>query len=343
MNHFALSKLGIIAGTSMFIAAQVTGAGAQALNNVKSRDRVVCGVAPASVGYSAENNQGQRVGFDIDTCRAIGAAVLGDPTKVQFKPVRVQDGFLGVKSGDIDVLTHRLTWTISRDIAGLTYTRVMTYDGQGFAVRKDAKIEKIADLDGGVVCTGQGTTSELNATDYFRDHNMKVQLVTFAGQEEAVDALGAGRCDAATNDRMGLAAQMQRLSNRTNFKILDGTISKEPIGPIVSQGQEAWADIVFWTLNALVAAEELGITQANVDDMAANSKNPEVQRLLGKSGEFGRQMGIDNDFALKAIKAVGNYGEMWERHLGPKTPLGLSRGLNDLWTKGGLMLAMPVR
>jgi general L-amino acid transport system substrate-binding protein len=239
-------------------------------------------------------------------------------------------------------LTHRFTWTQSRDVGGLKFAKVMFFDGQGFAVTKKSKANKLADLNNATICTAQGSTSELIVADYFRAHKMKYKIVTFASQEQAWDAFVGKRCDAAINDRSGLAARLAKLPNKDDFKVLAETLSNEPIGPIVAQGQPRWEDVVRFTLNALVAAEELGVTQANVDAML-KSESPDIQRLLGVTGDFGAKMGLGNDWAYKAIKAVGNYGDIWERNVGPKTALRLERGRNALVANGGLMMAIPVR
>jgi general L-amino acid transport system substrate-binding protein len=324
------------------LAALASPARADVLDEVKSHGVVKCGVTLAAPGFSAEDNAGKRTGFDIDLCRAIAAATLGDDSKIQLVPMDLKTAFAGLPSGAVDVLTHRFTWTQSRDIGGLKFAKVMFYDGQGFAVTKKSRASKLADLNNATICTAQGSTSELIVADYFRAHKMKYKIVTFASQEQAWDAFVGGRCDAAINDRSGLASRLAKLPNRDNFKVLPETVSNEPIGPIVAQGQQRWEDVVRFTLNALVAAEELGITQANVDQMRS-SQVPDVQRLLGVTGELGKQMGVDNDYAYKAIKAVGNYGEIWDRNIGPKTPLRLERGRNALVANGGVMMALPVR
>jgi general L-amino acid transport system substrate-binding protein len=254
----------------------------------------------------------------------------------------LKTAFAGLPTGAVDVLTHRFTWTQSRDVGGLKFPKVMFFDGQGFAVTTKSKASKIADLNNATICTAQGSTSELIVADYFRAHKLKYKIVTFASQEQAWDAFVGKRCDAAINDRSGLAARLAKLPNRDEFKVLAETVSNEPIGPIVAQGQPRWESVVRFTLNALVAAEELGITQANVDEQR-NSQSPDVQRLLGSTGDFGVKLGLNPDWAYKAIKAVGNYGDVWDRNVGPKTALRLERGRNALVANGGLMMAIPVR
>lgn len=335
-----LSRAVLLGAIGLFLAAQ---ARADLLSDVLKRGYVHCGVVPSAPGFSAENDKGVRVGFDVDLCHAIGAALFGDPAKVKLTPVNLKTGFASLQSGAVDVLTHRFTWTLSRDAASMNYTKVMTYDGQSFMVRKSSGVKKIADLNGAVICTAQGSTSELNATDYFRSHHLKFELLTFGSMDEALKAYDAKRCDAFTNDRNALAARRTKLRNPKAHIILKQTISKEPIGPMVANGQDRWRDVVFWVMNALIDAEELGVTKANVDKMKATSKTPAVQRLLGVTGDYGQKLGIPNSWAYNAIKAVGNYGEIWDRNLGPNTPIGLDRGLNNLWTKGGLMMSMPIR
>jgi len=329
--------LGLIA-----IVALAGPARADVLDDVKSHGTLKCGVTLAAPGFSAEDNSGKREGFDVDLCKAIAAATLGDATKIQLVPMDLKTAFAGLPAGAVDVLTHRFTWTQSRDVGGLKFAKVMFFDGQGFAVTKKSKANKVADLNNATICTAQGSTSELIVADYFRAHKLKYKIVTFASQEQAWDAFVGKRCDAAINDRSGLAARLAKLPNRDDFKVLGETVSNEPIGPIVAQGQPRWETVVRFTLNALVAAEELGVTQANVDEQRS-SQNPEVQRLLGVSGDFGPKMGLAADWAYKAIKAVGNYGEIWDRNVGPKTPLRLERGRNALVANGGLMMAIPIR
>ena len=330
----------IMAGTAL--AALAGYAHADVLDDVKTRNVLKCGVTLAAPGFSAEDNSGKRTGFDVDLCKAVAAAALGDDTKIQLVPMDLKTAFAGLPGGAVDVLTHRFTWTQSRDVGGLKFAKVMFFDGQGFAVTKKSRANKLGDLNNATICTAQGSTSELIVADYFRAHKMKYKIVTFASQEQAWDAFVGGRCDAAINDRSGLAARLAKLPNQNDFKVLPETVSNEPIGPIVAQGQPRWEDVVRFTLNALVAAEELGVTQANVDEMKS-SPSPDVQRLLGATGDMGKQMGLENDYAYKAIKAVGNYGEVWDRNIGPKTPLRLERGRNALVANGGLMMSVPVR
>ena len=333
----------VIAVAVLALAALGCGlARADVLDDVKNNGVLKCGVTAAAAGFSAENNAGKREGFDIDLCRAIAAAVFGDPGKIQLTPMDLKTAFAGLPTGVVDVLTHRFTWTQSRDVSGLKFPKVMFFDGQGFAVTKKSNANRIADLDNATICTLQGSTSELIVASYFTAHKLKYKIVTFASAEQAWDAFVAKRCDTVINDRSGLAARLAKLPNQDEFKVLAETVSNEPIGPVVAQGQPRWEAIVRFTLNALVGAEELGVTQANVDEQR-KSQNPDVQRLLGVNGDFGSKLGLSNDYAYNAIKAVGNYGEIWDRNVGPKTPLRLERGRNALVANGGLMMSVPIR
>src|ERR1043166_1067878 len=323
------------------VAALPATARADVLDDVRANGVVKCGVTLSSPGFSAENNQGKREGVDIDLCKAIAAAALGDETKIQLTPMDLKTAFAGLPTGVVDVLTHRFTWTESRDVGGLKFPKIMFFDGQGFVVSKKTKAGRIADLNNATICTLQGSTSELIVASYFGAHRMKYKIVTFASAEQAWDAFVGKRCDTVINDRSGLAARLAKLPNKDDYKVLAETVSNEPIGPIVAQGQPRWEALVRFTLNALVAAEELGITQANVD-AERSSQNPDVQRLLGVTGDFGTKLGVANDYAYKAIKAVGNYGEVWDRNVGTKTALRLERGRNALVANGGLMMWMPV-
>ena len=339
---YSLSTIGKALVGVAAVAASVMAARADVLDDVKTNGMVKCGVTLAAPGFSAEDNAGKRTGFDVDLCKAVAAAVLGDESKIQLVPMDLKTAFAGLPTGAVDVLTHRFTWTQSRDVGGLKFAKVMFFDGQGFIVTKKSKANKIADLNNATICTAQGSTSELIVADYFRAHKLKYKIVTFASQEQAWDAFVGKRCDAAINDRSGLAARLAKLPNQNDFKVLTETVSSEPIGPIVAQGQPRWEAVVRFTLNALVAAEELDVSQANVDAQRS-SQSPDVQRLLGVTGDFGTKLGVPNDWAYKAIKAVGNYGDIWERNVGPKTSLRLDRGRNALVANGGLMMSIPVR
>ena len=337
--HIKLSRA--ILGFAAFVVLGDV-ARADVLDDVKTNGVVKCGVTLAAAGFSAEDNAGQRQGFDVDLCKAIAAAVVGDATKIQLTPMDLKTAFAGLPTGVVDVLTHRFTWTQSRDVSGLKFPKIMFFDGQGFVVTKKSKASKIADLNNATICTLQGSTSELIVASYFGAHKLKYKIVTFASAEQAWDAFVGKRCDTVINDRSGLAARLAKLPNQDDYKVLAETVSNEPIGPVVAQGQPRWEAVVRFTLNALVAAEELGVTQANVDEQR-NSQSPDVQRLLGATGDFGTKLGLSNDYAYKAIKAVGSYGEVWDRNVGPKTPLRLERGRNALVANGGLMMSIPIR
>lgn len=320
-------------------------AGAQAakLDQVKSKGFVQCGVSQGLPGFSTPDDKGSWTGLDVDFCKAVAAAVFGDATKVKFTPLSAKDRFTALQSGDIDILSRNTTWTMTRDTSlGLNFTGVTYYDGQGFMIRKDKKVNSAMELSGASVCTQTGTTTEQNLADYFRANNMTYEVIAFATNDEVVKAYDAGRCDVLTTDRSGLAGERLKLTNPDDHIVLPEIISKEPLGPVVSHGDDQWFDIVKWTLYAQINAEELGVTSANLEEQL-KSTNPEVKRLLGTEGKFGEGTGIPNDWGYQIIKQVGNYGEMYDRNVGPATPLKLERGTNALWTKGGLQYGMPIR
>lgn len=321
----------------------VTGAEAgDQLNAIKSKDFIQCGVNTGLAGFSIADSQGNWTGLDVDICRAIAAATLGDAGKVKYTPTTAQQRFTALQSGEIDILSRNTTWTLTRDVSlGMTFTGVTFYDGQGFMVPKSLGITSAKDLSGAEVCVQTGTTTELNLADYFRAQGMEFKPVVFESLEESIAAFFNGRCQVYTTDRSGLASiRSADAPNPDDYVVLPETISKEPLGPAVRRGDDEWFSIVRWVVFALIEAEEYGITSQNVDDMKANSTNPSIQRLLGASGEMGQLLGLDNDWAYRAIKQVGNYGEIFERNI---APIGLARGVNELWTKGGLMYAPPVR
>jgi general L-amino acid transport system substrate-binding protein len=335
----------VAAGLAALTAASVPAGSAKAatLDTIKQRGSVICGTAPNIPGFAFTDDKNLRRGFDADLCRALAAAVLGDAEKVQLVPLNLRDGFATLTTGGVDVLTHRLTWTYNRDNGGgLDFVMTIYYDGQGFMVPKSLNLKSVNDLKGATICVAQGSTTELNIADYFRAHKMDYHITTFGDLDEARNAYEQGRCDAWSNDRSALAARSLGMKNRDAHVILPEIISKEPIGPIVRQNDSQWAHIVRWTLFALIEAEELGITQQNVDEMR-KSDVPEVKRLLGVGDDLGQKNGLAADWAYQAIRQVGNYGEIFERYLGEKTRLGLSRGLNKLWKDGGLLIAPPFR
>jgi general L-amino acid transport system substrate-binding protein len=320
-----------------------TAASAQTLNTVKSRGILNCGANGTLAGFGLPDAQGRWTGLDVDFCKALAAAIFNDPNKVKFVPLTAKDRFTALQSGEVDVLARNTTWTSSRDTSlGLNFAAVNYYDGQGFMVRKALKVNSALELNDAAVCVQQGTTTELNLADYFRANKMKLKTVTFATSTEAVKAYDAGRCDAYTTDASGLAGERLRLANANDHIILPEIISKEPLGPVVRHGDDQWFDIVKWTHFAMVNAEELGITKANVDDQM-KSDNPDVKRLLGTEGKHGEALGLTNDWAYRIVKHVGNYGEVFERNVGQGSPLKIGRGLNALWTKGGLQYAPPIR
>jgi general L-amino acid transport system substrate-binding protein len=328
------------------VAASVvaTGASAQAtLASVKQKGTLTCGSNTGLAGFGVPDAQGNWTGFDVDFCRAISAAIFDDPTKVRFIPLAAKDRFTALQSGEVDVLVRNTTWTMSRDTQlGLDFVGVNYYDGQGFMVRKKLGVSSAKELNGASVCTQQGTTTELNLADYFRANNMKYEVVAFATSDETFKAYDSGRCDAFTTDASGLYAERLRASAPDDHIVLPEIISKEPLGPSVRHGDNQWGDIVRWTHYAMLNAEELGVTKANVDQMK-NSPNPEIKRLLGTEGKFGEAIGLTNDFAYRVIKHVGNYGEVFEKNIGEGSRLKIKRGQNALWTKGGLQYGVPIR
>lgn len=320
------------------------GASAGTLDDVKAKGFVQCGVTTGLAGFAAPDDQGNWSGLDIDVCRAVAAAIFGDATKVKFTPTTAKERFTALQSGEVDFLSRNTTWTYSRDTdLGFDFVGVTYYDGQGFMVRKALGVDSVLKLSGASVCVQTGTTTELNMADYFRANGMELKSVVFEKEEEARQAYDEGRCDAFTTDASGLAAVRSVLATPDDHVILPEIISKEPLGPLVRHGDNNWGDVIRWSLNAMIIAEEFGVTQANVDDTKANSQNPEVKRLLGAEGDMGKMAGLGNDWAYNIVKQVGNYGESFERNVGLKTPLALARGLNELWSKGGLQYAPPIR
>lgn len=316
---------------------------ADTLEDVKAKGYLQCGVTGGVAGFSAPDANNNWSGLEVDFCRAMAAAIFNDPEAVRFTPLTSQERFTALSTGEIDVLSRTTTWTMSRDTQlGITFTGTMYYDGQGFMVRVADGITSALELSGAAICIEAGTTTELNAADYFAANNMEYNAVVFVDQDEVVKAYEDGRCDVYTTDSSALAAERSKLTNPADHVILPEIISKEPLGPSVRQGDETWLKIARWTYFALVEAEELGVTQANVDEMLG-SDNPAVKRLLGVEGDFGTSLGLTKDWAYQIIKHIGNYGESFDRHVGPDTEIGLERGLNALWTDGGLQYAMPIR
>lgn len=332
---FSLALLTLL-GSSVAVAGPT-------LDAVKQRGYLKCGVSQGLAGFSTPNQQGEWTGLDVDYCRALAAAVFGDAGKVRFTPLSAKERFTALQSGEVDILSRNTTWTASRDTElGFDFVGVSFYDGQGFMVRKDLGVKSARELDGATICANAGTTTELNIADYFRTHGMKYRPVVFEKSDETVAAYDAGRCDVYTTDRSGLYAQRVKLKNPDAHVILPEVISKEPLGPLVRQGDPQWFDIAKWTLYVLIGAEELGLTSANVEQQRKSSQNPEVRRLLGAEGSFGQALGLPVDWALQVVRQVGNYGEIFQRNLGG-LPLNIERGQNALWTQGGLMYAPPFR
>jgi general L-amino acid transport system substrate-binding protein len=341
-------KLGArIALAAVAVALALTlasGAQAQTLKTVKSRGVLNCGIGTGLAGFGIADAAGVWRGLNIDFCHALAAAIFGDPGKVKFVPLSSKDRFTALQSGETDLISATTTWTISRDTQlGLNFRAVFYYDGQGFMVKKVTGIKSAKELNGASICIQQGTTTELNTTDYFRKNNMKFKPVVFATNNEATDAYESGRCDAFTTDQSGLYAERLRFKDPSEHVVLPETISKEPLAYAVRHGDDQWFDIVTWVQFALVTAEELDVTQANIDELREQSTNPDVRRLLGKEGAFGEALGLDKDWAYRAIKVAGNYGETFERNLGQSSPLKIARGQNALWLNGGLQYAPPIR
>jgi general L-amino acid transport system substrate-binding protein len=340
-----MNKLLAAALAAVVTTAGVCGAQAQTgtLAQVKNRGILHCGSGTGLAGFGLPDAQGNWSGLDVDVCRAIAAAVFNDPLKVKFIPLSAKDRFTSLQSGEVDLLSRNTTWTMSRDTSlGLNFAGVNYYDGQGFMVRKKLGVDSALKLGGASICTQQGTTTELNLADYFRANNLKYEVVAFASNTETVKAYESGRCDAFTTDASGLYAERLTLSSPADHIVLPEIISKEPLGPVVRHADDNWLDVVKWTQFAMVNAEELGVTKANVDEML-RSPNPEIKRLLGSEGKFGEALGLTNDWAYRIIKHVGNYGESFERNVGQGSLLKIARGQNALWTKGGLQYAPPIR
>lgn len=331
-----------VAAAVLFLGVATT-AQAATLDDVKARGSLNCGVNQNLQGFGAKDADGAYTGFDIDFCRAVASAALGDPGKVTYVPLSAQERFEALKSGKVDVLARNTTWTMDRETAmPLRFAGISYHDGQGFIVKKLLGVTSALQLSGASICFQTGTTTESNVEDFFREKEMTFVPVRFDTLNDLVKAFDEGKCDTFTTDMSALYAVRLRLQNPDDAMVLQDVISKEPLGPVVRQGDEQWFNIVRWTLNALINAEELGITATNVDDHKAKSKNAAVRRLLGLEGSSGTSMGLDADWAARTIKATGNYGEIFDRNLGPKTPLAINRGINALWNAGGLLYAPPM-
>jgi general L-amino acid transport system substrate-binding protein len=332
----------MIAGVAGLLAASVAQAGT--LEDVRAKGFVQCGVSQGLPGFSNPDDAGNWTGIDVDLCRAVAAAVFGDADAVKYTPLSAKQRFTALSSGEIDILSRNTTWTMTRDTQlGLNFAGVNYYDGQGMMVPKSLGVKSALELDGANICTNTGTTTELNITDYFRANGMSFNLVAFEKADEVVAAYDAGRCDVYTTDRSGLAAQRTKLTNPDDHMVLSEIISKEPLGPVVRQGDDQWFNVVRWTLNAMINAEEMGISSANVNKLTYSDVTPAEARFIGKEGKFGAELGLADDWAYQIIRQVGNYAESYDRNVGPDTPLKLDRGVNALWSKGGILYAAPIR
>ncbi len=336
-----ISKLLLAAGAAVLLSSA---ASAATLDEVRDRGELRCVISTGLAGFAYTDASGNWQGFDVDFCRATAAAVLGDPNKVKFVTSTGKTRFTILNSGEADVLWRNTTWTFVRDVdVKLLFLGVNYYDGQGFLVRKDLGVTSATELDGASVCIQTGTTTELNLADFFRSNNISYEPVPIETNDEGRTNYLAGRCDVYTTDASGLAATRSTFDDPSAHVVLPEIISKEPLGPAVRQGDDGWGDIVRWVLNATISAEELGVTQENADSIGESSDNPEVKRLLGTEGDLGAMLGLETDWAVKAIKAAGNYGEIFDRNIGPSTPIALERGLNALWSEGGLIYSPPFR
>jgi general L-amino acid transport system substrate-binding protein len=336
-------KWTVAALAAVSFAATASAQAPKALDQIKARGTLNCGVSTGLAGFAQPDDKGVWNGLDVEFCRGLAAAIFGDATKVTFKPLSAKERFTALQSGEADLLARNTTWTMSRDSSlGLSFVGVNFYDGQGFMVKKSLGVKSAKELKGASVCVQTGTTTELNLADFFRANKIEYKTVVFEKNDEVVAAYDAGRCDAFTTDASGLYAERLRMKTPGEHIVLPEIISKEPLGPVVRQGDSQWFTIVKWVHFAMLNAEELGVTKANVDQMAS-SANPEIKRLLGKEGDFGKGIGLDNDWVVKIIKAVGNYGETYDKNVGTGSRLQIDRGLNKLWTQGGLQYAPPIR
>ncbi len=339
-----MSKIKVLLAASALTVASAAGASAGTLDDVRAKGFIQCGVSTGVPGFAFTDDAGNWQGFDPAVCQGVAAAVFGDASKVKYTPTTGKTRFTALASGEIDMLARNTTWTFSRDVdLGFTFVGVNYYDGQGFMVPKALGVTSAKQLDGASVCIQTGTTTELNLADFFRLNNLKYEPVPIETNEEARTNYLAGRCDVYTTDASGLAATRAAFENPGDHVVLPEIISKEPLGPLVRHGDDQWGDVVRWTLNAMINAEEYGVTSANVDDLAKGSDNPEVNRLLGTEGDLGGMLGLDKKWAYNVIKQVGNYGEVYEKFIGANTPIGLERGINAQYKDGGILYAPPMR
>ena len=333
----------LLASSLLLAGISQSASAASTLEAVKEKGFLSCGVNTGLPGFSSPDEKGSWSGMDVDFCRGVAAAVLGDASKVKFIPLTAKERFTALQSGEIDLLSRNTTWTLTRDATlGLNFAGVSYYDGQGFMVSKDLGVTSAKELDGAAVCILAGTTTEINLADYFRTNGMKYQPVVFDTSDGTSKGFDAGRCDVLTSDQSQLYALRLRLSNPDKAVVLPEVISKEPLGPLVRQGDDQWFNIVKWTLSAMINAEELGLTSGNIDGNKSSS-NPGVRRFLGLEGPKGKGMDLVDGWAHQVVKQVGNYGEVFERNIGESTPLGIERGLNALWSDGGILYAPPFR
>jgi general L-amino acid transport system substrate-binding protein len=338
-----MKRVSLVFSLALAAALSTQAASAQTLKMVKDRGLLSCGVSQGLPGFSSPDDKGNWTGIDVDICRAIATAIFNDPTKIKFVPLSAKDRFTALQSGEVDLLSRNTTWTLSRDTTlGANFTGVTYYDGQGFLVKKSLKVNSALELNSASVCVQTGTTTEQNLADYFKSNNMKYEVIAFGTADETVKAYESGRCDVFTDDTSGLYAERLKLANPADHVVLPEVISKEPLGPMVRHGDDQWFDLVKWTLFAMVDAEELGINSKNVDEMAKSDK-PELKRILGTDGNFGESLGVTNDWVVRIVKSVGNYGESFDRNVGAGSKLQIARGLNQLWNKGGIQYAPPIR
>jgi general L-amino acid transport system substrate-binding protein len=334
----AASAIALAGGTGLAVAQTKT------LDTIKQRGSLSCGINTGLAGFSQPDDKGTWTGLDVDYCKAIAAAIFGDASKVKYVPTNAKERFTALQSGEIDVLNRNTTWTLARDSSlGLSFAGVNYYDGQGFMVKTSLGVKSAKELNGATVCVQTGTTTELNLADYFKNNNMTYKPVVFEKLDESVQAYLGGRCDVYTTDASGLYSIRVQQAKPEEHVVLPEIISKEPLGPSVRQGDSQWLTVVKWVHFSLLNAEEMGVTQANVEQIATSTTNPDVKRLLGREGDLGKAIGIDNDFVVKIIKAVGNYGEIYDRNVGANSRLKIARGLNNLWNKGGLQYGPPNR
>lgn len=337
------STLAIVTAATALGLSGIAQAGAT-LDAVTKKGYVQCGISDGLPGFSYADAKGNYLGLDVDVCRAVAAAVFGDASKVRYSPLTAKERFTALQSGEVDILSRNTTWTSSRDAGlGLNFAGVNYYDGQGFLVNKSLGVTSAKELDGATVCIQAGTTTELNLADYFRANGMKYTPITYDTSDESATSLESGRCDVLTSDQSQLYAQRIKLGAPQDYVVLPEVISKEPLGPVVRQGDDEWFNIVRWSHFAMLGAEELGVTSANVEELAKTTKNPDIARMLGAEGEFGKDLKVPNDWVVKIVKQVGNYGESFDRNVGAGSDLKIERGLNAQWNKGGLQYSPPIR